>query len=169
MEDRAVDEVTGTVIGAAIAVHRALGPGLLESTYLSALCIELSERGLRHRREVAIPIFYRGTKVGAYRVDLIVEDRVLIEVKSVEYLHAVFEAQVPGLPQGHATAGGAPDQLQLRVREGRHSAPRQRPVMKRDTETRRLHAEALRRSAVRANRPGRPHGVRVAAAREGAS
>ena len=94
MEDRAVDEVTGTVIGAAIAVHRALGPGLLESTYLSALCIELSERGLRHRREVAIPIFYRGTKVGAYRVDLIVEDRVLIEVKSVEYLHAVFEAQV---------------------------------------------------------------------------
>ncbi len=94
MEDRAVDEVTGTVIGAAIAVHRALGPGLLESTYLSALCIELSERGLEHRREVAIPIFYRGTRVGAYRVDLIVEDRILIEVKSVEYLHAVFEAQV---------------------------------------------------------------------------
>jgi GxxExxY protein len=89
-----IDDITGTVIGAAIAMHRALGPGLLERTYLSALCIELEETCVRCKREVVIPVSYRGRKVGVYRLDLVVEEEVIIEVKSVEYLHAVFEAQL---------------------------------------------------------------------------
>jgi GxxExxY protein len=88
------NEITEVVIGSAIAVHRELGPGLLESTYLSALCIELDQRGVDYRREVPVPVLYRGTKVGSYRIDLVVRDAVIVEVKSVDYLHAVFEAQV---------------------------------------------------------------------------
>jgi GxxExxY protein len=75
-------------------VHRALGPGLLESTYKSALCIELRHAQLQFQHERKIPLQYRGAHVGDYYVDLIVENRVVVEAKSVLNWEPVFEAQI---------------------------------------------------------------------------
>lgn len=82
------------IIGCAIEVHRVLGPGLLEATYEEALCIELAEFGLTHRRQCPIPISYQGRRLGEYRLDLVVEDAVIVEIKSVERFDPVFQAQV---------------------------------------------------------------------------
>src|SRR5262245_2136420 len=89
------NEITHDIIGAAIEVHRMLGPGLLESTYLTCLLFELSARKLRHVVQRPIPIVYKGTTLDtAYRVDLIVEETVVVEIKSVERLLAVHDAEV---------------------------------------------------------------------------
>jgi GxxExxY protein len=89
------NDVTGQIIGAAIEVHRTLGPGLLESIYVPCLQFELSSRRLRFVAQRAIPIMYKGTRLDAsYRVDLIVEDLVVVEVKSVAMLLPVYQAQV---------------------------------------------------------------------------
>jgi GxxExxY protein len=83
------------IIGAAIDVHRALGPGLLESAYSRCLAIELKERGLRFRREVAIPLEYKGISLDvSYRADFVVENRVIVEVKSVQKLEPIHRAQL---------------------------------------------------------------------------
>jgi GxxExxY protein len=74
-------------------VHRHLGPGLLEATYEEALCIELTAAKLAYTRQVRVPVLYKGRVIGEHRPDLVVSDRVLIEVKSVESLHAVHQAQ----------------------------------------------------------------------------
>jgi len=87
-------ELTEQIIGCAIEVHRALGPGLLESAYRRALCMELAHKQIRFERERRIPLQYRGRPLGAYRVDLIVESRVVVEVKSVLRWEPVFEAQI---------------------------------------------------------------------------
>ena len=87
-------ELTQRIIGCAIEVHRALGPGLLESAYKSSLCVELAYNRLRFERERRVPLHYRGADIGEYRVDLIVEDAVVVEVKSVLRLEPVFGAQV---------------------------------------------------------------------------
>src|SRR5579864_9131611 len=89
-----INELTESIIGCAIAVHRELGPGLLESTYESGLCVELEDSGLTHQRQVEFPVIYKGRTIGEYRVDLIVEDAVVVEIKSVERFDPVFEAQV---------------------------------------------------------------------------
>ena len=86
--------VTDHVIGCAIEVHRALGPGLLERAYLTALCVELAHAGIAFERERSFPLLYRGVDVGAYVPDLIVEAKVIVEVKSVSHLDPVFTAQV---------------------------------------------------------------------------
>ena len=78
------DKLTEKIIGCAIEVHRQLSPGLLESIYESALNIELEAAGMTARRQVAVPIHYRGKLIGEHRVDLIVEDAVVVELKSVE-------------------------------------------------------------------------------------
>ena len=89
------DPLTSTIIGAAIKVHRHLGPGLLESTYEQCLAWELMKRRLRVCRQLPIPIRYEDFVVReAYRLDLVVEERVVIEVKAVEKLHPVHEAQL---------------------------------------------------------------------------
>jgi len=88
------DALTERIIGCAIAVHRELGPGLLEAIYEEALSIELDEQGLVYRRQLAVPAVYKGRPLGEYRLDLIVEDTVIVEVKSVDQLHPVFEAQL---------------------------------------------------------------------------
>jgi GxxExxY protein len=75
------DPLTERIIGCAMAVHRELGPGLLESTYQGALCIELQLGGFSIVRERCFPALYRGMKVGEYRPDLIVDDEVVIEIK----------------------------------------------------------------------------------------
>ena len=88
------DKLTERIIGCAMEVHRNLGPGLLEATYEAALCIELELNGIKHQRQVAIPVIYKGRNIGEYRIDLIVENTVVVEIKSVERVVPVFEAQV---------------------------------------------------------------------------
>ena len=90
----ALNALTERIIGCAIEVHRQLGPGLLEGTYESALCIELNSAGLRHVRQPVFPVIYKGQIIGEYRLDLIVENLVVIEIKSVERFDPIFEAQV---------------------------------------------------------------------------
>jgi GxxExxY protein len=93
--DPETNRVTGLVQDAAIEVHRTLGPGLLEKAYEACLAWELVSRGLRVRRQVPIPLPYKGQPMGlGFRADLIVEERVLVEIKSVETLHKVHWAQV---------------------------------------------------------------------------
>ncbi len=87
-------QLTERIIGCAIEVHRHLGPGLLEGTYESALCIELNNAGLRYVRQPIFPVVYKGQSIGEYRLDLIVEDLVVVEIKSVERFDPIFEAQV---------------------------------------------------------------------------
>ena len=89
-----VNSLTERIIGCAIEVHRELGPGLLEATYESALAIELEGAGLRVRRQPVFPVVYKGRTIGEYRLDLIVQDTAVVEVKSVERFDPVFEAQV---------------------------------------------------------------------------
>lgn len=100
-------EITEQILGAAIAVHRALGPGLLESTYEACLTYELLERQLRIERQTALPVIYRGVRIDCgYRLDLVVEGTVVVEIKAVERLLPVHEAQIltylklSGLPVG---------------------------------------------------------------------
>jgi GxxExxY protein len=89
------DALTEQIIGAAIQVHRELGPGLLESVYETCLCHELSLMGLNIERQKAVPISYRGIRLEAgYRLDLIVENQVIVEIKSVSELLPVHEAQL---------------------------------------------------------------------------
>jgi GxxExxY protein len=89
------NDITHDILGAAIEVHRTLGPGLLESTYTQCLHFELRVRNLKFIAQRAIPIVYKGTPLEAsYRIDLIVADLVVVEVKSVAVLLPVFEAQL---------------------------------------------------------------------------
>ncbi len=90
----AANQVTEKIIGCAIEVHRELGPGLLESIYEAAMCIELESAGLQYQRQVKIPASYKGHLLGEHRLDLLVENEVIVEIKSVERHEAVFEAQV---------------------------------------------------------------------------
>jgi GxxExxY protein len=89
-----VNSLTEKIIGCAIEVHRELGPGLLESVYEEALCVEFQDTGLKFQRQLTIPALYKGRQVGEYRIDLIVEDAVIIELKSVDRHDPVFEAQI---------------------------------------------------------------------------
>lgn len=88
------DPLTEKIIGSAIEVHRHLGPGLLESTYEAALCVELELAGLKFQRQAVFPISYKNRRIGEYRVDLIVENAVILEIKSVERHEPIFEAQL---------------------------------------------------------------------------
>jgi GxxExxY protein len=88
------DPLTERIIGCAIEVHRALGPGLLEATYEEAFCIELADVGFDFQRQIRVPITYKGRRVGEYRPDLIVDNRVVIDIKSVERLVGVHQAQL---------------------------------------------------------------------------
>ena len=88
------DALTEKIIGCAIEVHRQLGPGLLESTYESALCVELELAGLKFQRQLIYPISYKGRAIGEHRIDLIVERAVILEIKSVDRHDPVFEAQL---------------------------------------------------------------------------
>jgi GxxExxY protein len=88
------DPLTEKIIGCAIEVHRTLGPGLLEQTYESALCVELQLAGLKFQRQMVVPVTYKGQPVGDYRLDLVVEDCVILEIKSVDRFDPVFEAQL---------------------------------------------------------------------------
>ncbi len=90
-----INKVTEAVIGAAIEVHKALGPGLLESAYEECLCRELELRGVSFKRQVPLPVTYKGIDLDCgYRLDILVEDLVVIEIKTVEEVLPIHEAQL---------------------------------------------------------------------------
>lgn len=89
------DLTSKQVIGAAITVHRALGPGLLESVYEKCLAYELTQKGLIYQRQLAVPVIYREEVIDCgYRLDLLVDNKVIIEIKSVDFLLDIHEAQI---------------------------------------------------------------------------
>jgi GxxExxY protein len=88
------NKITERIIKCAIEVHRQLGPGLLESVYEKALIIECELEGLQVAQQVKIPVAYKGSTIGEYRLDLLINDLVIVEIKSVERYDPVFEAQI---------------------------------------------------------------------------
>ncbi len=90
-----INQLTHQIIGCAIEVHRMLGPGLLESAYQETLAFELAKKGLTFRKECPVPICYKDMKLDcAYRLDFLIENRVIIELKAVEILLPIHEAQL---------------------------------------------------------------------------
>lgn len=95
MAEYPLSDVTERIIGAAIEVHRSLGPGLLESAYEACLATELRERGLFVEEQVIVPVVYKGRPIEvAYRIDLLVEKSVVVELKSVDEVTPIHEAQL---------------------------------------------------------------------------
>jgi GxxExxY protein len=93
--DTPVSQITKAIIGAAIHVHRELGPGLLESTYQACLCYELGQRNITFKRQVPLPVKYREVKIDCgYRLDFLVQDLVIVEIKSVDKIAPIHKAQV---------------------------------------------------------------------------
>ena len=88
------NEITEKIIGAAIEVHKILGPGLLESIYENALCVEFEQRGVKFERQKPNIVDYKGNKIGDFRVDIVVEDKVVVELKAVNRHDPIFEAQI---------------------------------------------------------------------------
>jgi GxxExxY protein len=89
------DSLSQEVIGAAIEVHRSLGPGLLETAYEECVCYELSIRGLPFRRQVDLPVLYKTVKLDCgYRMDIVVSSALVVEIKAVEKLVPVHDAQL---------------------------------------------------------------------------
>ena len=90
-----INNLTGEVIGAAIEVHKAMGPGLLESTYEECLCIELGLRNIPFERQKEIPIEYKGFNLNhAYRLDIVVPNELIVELKACENLEPIHDAQL---------------------------------------------------------------------------
>ncbi len=90
-----LNTLTGQIIGAAIEVHKNLGPGLLESAYEECLCHELTLRKLAYKRQLPLPVKYKGLRLDCgYRIDMLVENLVILELKSVEKLEPIHEAQL---------------------------------------------------------------------------
>ena len=88
-------QITEAIIGAAIEVHRELGPGLLESGYEECFCYELHLRGLSFQRQVELPVPYKGLKLDCgYRLDFVVENTVIVELKSIEQISPIHQAQL---------------------------------------------------------------------------
>jgi GxxExxY protein len=95
MKEQELDLITRKIIGAAISVHRVLGPGLLESAYETCLMFELTQLGLKVEQQKPLPVTYRSVQLDCgYRLDLVVESAVIVEVKSVEQLAPIHEAQL---------------------------------------------------------------------------
>jgi GxxExxY protein len=94
-EKQRLDVITEKIIGAGISVHRVLGPGLLETAYEECLCFELSQMGLVFQRQVELPVRYKDVLLDCgYRMDIVVEESVIIEIKAVERLIPVHDAQL---------------------------------------------------------------------------
>ena len=90
-----INNLREKIIGCAIEVHRIIGPGLLESAYEECLCYELSQAGIRFERQVPLPVIYKGVKLDCgYKMDIVVEGLVIVELKAVERIIPVHEAQL---------------------------------------------------------------------------
>ena len=92
--DTEINLLTHRIIGCAIEIHRILGPGLLEPAYEAAMGIEFDDAGIKYVRQTRWPALYKGRLLGEYRIDLIVENLVIVEVKAVERDNPLFEAQL---------------------------------------------------------------------------
>ncbi len=89
------EDLTRAVIGAAIEVHNGLGPGLLESAYEVCLCDEFIRRDISFQRQLELPVIYKGRRLDCgYRIDLLVADKLIVELKAVEEIAAIYEAQL---------------------------------------------------------------------------
>ncbi len=88
------DDLSYRVIGVALEVHQALGPGLLESMYHAAMRVALRHRGFRYASEVRVPVLFEGVAIGVARIDLVIDDSLVLELKAVDSLHDVHLAQV---------------------------------------------------------------------------
>jgi GxxExxY protein len=116
-------ELSHAIITAAMRVHTELGPGLLESTYQACLQFELREAGVQSAAQVGLPVVYRGTKLElGYRIDLLVEDLVVVEIKSVEGVSPVSSSPNHLLSEAQRQVGGIADQFQCGSPEGRNQA-----------------------------------------------
>ncbi len=92
---KAIDEISYAVIGAAIEIHKDIGPGLLESVYHKCMIHELSLRGLKFSSELQVPVCYKGVEVSAnLRCDFFVEDQLVVELKATDQIHPIYEAQL---------------------------------------------------------------------------
>ena len=115
-----LNQLSHRIIGAGIEIHRAIGPGLLESTYRACMLYELRERQMKVVSEQMIPVRYKHLVLdGNYRVDLMVEDAVIIELKSVEKVLPVHHAQLLSYPPTYEQAARLADELQCRDSRGR--------------------------------------------------
>ena len=95
LKQQRLDSITEKIIGAAISVHRELSPGLLESAYEECVCFELGQLGLRFERQVPLPVQYKKVKLDCgYRMDIVVENLVIVELKAAERIIPVHEAQL---------------------------------------------------------------------------
>jgi GxxExxY protein len=92
--EKRVDELAHAVIGAAIEVHRHLGPGFLESIYEEALGVELRERGIPFERQKEVSVLYKDSEIGKHRIDLLVRGLLIVELKTVETLAEIHKAQI---------------------------------------------------------------------------
>jgi GxxExxY protein len=92
MSKLAHEELTGRIIGCALEVHKALGPGFLESIYEAALLVELKRAGLKVEQQKSLPIFYREILIGEHRLDLFVEDKIVVELKAIAELEDIHFA-----------------------------------------------------------------------------
>lgn len=89
-----LNTVTQDIIGCAIEVHKNLGPGLLESIYEKALCYEFKTNNIEYKNQHVVPIVYKGVSLGEHRIDILVEDKIVVELKAVDRIDPVFTAQV---------------------------------------------------------------------------
>ncbi len=91
MNKEQINKLSRIILDCSIEVHRNLGPGLLESVYKLCLCKELSLKGIRFKRQVLLPVNYKGQKLEAeYKIDTLVKDEIIVELKSVEEMHPVY-------------------------------------------------------------------------------
>lgn len=89
------DELSNKVIGLAIEVHKELGPGLLENTYKQCIAYELNQSKIKHKVEAELPVLYKNLRIACgYRIDLLIEDKLILELKSVDKIHPIHEAQL---------------------------------------------------------------------------
>jgi len=119
-----VEELTGKIIGCAIEVHKALGPGYLESVYENAFAIELDESGLDVQRQASIPVAYKGHPVGDFIADILVDRRVIVELKATANLHEHHEIQLVN----YLVATGIDDGLLINFGAGSLQFKRKRRV-----------------------------------------
>jgi GxxExxY protein len=124
---KGLNELTEIVIGCAIEVHRALGPGLLESTYEMCLCRELSLRNIPFERQKPIPVIYKGVKLDCgYRADVVVDGSVLVEIKAIEFTIASSRSPAIKLSQTRRLESWFAYQLQCRALKTRNPPTRAR-------------------------------------------
>jgi GxxExxY protein len=123
-----INQLTEAVIGAAIEVHKALGPGLLESAYEQCLCHELTLRGITFELQRDLPVSYKGIKLDCgYRIDLLVDGRLVVELKSIDALAPIHDAQLLTYLRLGSCNVWAAHQLQRPGAEGRRAAQSSEP------------------------------------------